>query len=1255
MENNTNRKRAEAALAESEARLRAIVQSEPECVKLIDADGNLLDMNPAGLRMIEADSLEQVKGKPLLGLVAPEHRAAFKKLNDRVFAGEPGVLEFEIVGLKGAHRWMETHAVPLRDSENKVISLLGITRDITERKRVEAESLQSYSLLQAAFESTADGLLVVDTGGKVTGFNQRFVEMWRIPDSIIASRDDDQALAFVQDQLQNPDAFIHKVRELYAQPDAESFDLLEFKDGRIFERYSQPQRSGEKVVGRVWSFRDATAGKRAEEALRASEGELRALFEAIPDVILVVDKDGRYVKVAPTRADHLHYLPEENLIGRKMHDIFSRQKADEFIRYIHQALETGKPVQFEYALLIEDHIAWFLGATAPFTTDTVIWVARDITPQKQAEEQVQRRLTDLEVLYESGLSMSSSLEPRIIAQKIINVLSKRLDWHHAAVRVRREDSDEVELLAFSEAEYLIGQDKAGHAMAKNAITRVGEGLSGWVIKHARTINSGDLQNDPRYHETFPGMRSGLYVPIWSGGRALGCISVESVQREAFSEDDERLLTTLASQAAAALENARLFSLERLRRQDAEMLRQAASALASSLDPQKVLNELLGGLSRVIAFDSATVFIQENEKMRAVSGRGLAHPERVIGHLFPNNDTITKMIFETHRPVVIEDVSKDGIFEDWGTEQLVRGWMGVPLIVRGEVVGYLSVDRKLPIGYTEADAEMAMAFANQAAAAIENARLFQEAQRAAERQSVLYQVSQDIARHSQGSEQLYDAIYKAAQQLMPADMFTIALINEAGNQIDGVCGMDRGVRYPVVSFPLGAGIAGRVIETKKTLLLDDYDESSGVSRIRFSKEGGTRSVLAVPLRSREKVIGAMSVQSYQPRQYAKEDSVLLEMLGAQVAVAIENARLFEQISRRVDQLSALHTVDAAIGSTTDLRVSLQAVLEGVTRQLNVDAAAVLLLNPATLILQYAAGSGFHTSEITRASLAIGKGRAGTATLERRIIRIPDLAEAGIGFARSTLVESERFAGYMAVPLIAKGEVKGVLELFHRSPLDLDAERTSYLETLAEQAALAIDNALLFESLEKANIEMTMAYDATIRGWSQALELRDQETQGHSVRVLELTLRLAAAMRLPDKDLQDVRRGVLLHDIGKMGIPDSILHKPGPLTDEEWKIMRRHPQFAYDMLSPIAYLRGALDIPYCHHEKWDGSGYPRALKGETIPITARIFAVVDVYDALTSDRSYRKAWSKEKTLDYIISESGKHFDPRVVEAFLDLIKS
>jgi len=191
------------------------------------------------------------------------------------------------------------------------------------------------------------------------------------------------------------------------------------------------------------------------------------------------------------------------------------------------------------------------------------------------------------------------------------------------------------------------------------------------------------------------------------------------------------------------------------------------------------------------------------------------------------------------------------------------------------------------------------------------------------------------------------------------------------------------------------------------------------------------------------------------------------------------------------------------------------------------------------------------------------------------------------------------------------------------------------------------------LTNANNQLLSAYEATIEGWSHAMDLRDKETEGHSRRVTELTLQLAREFGMGDDELLHIRRGALVHDMGKLGVPDSVLHKPSSLTEEEWAAMRKHPQLAYDMLYSIEYLRPALDIPYCHHEKWDGSGYPRGLKNTEIPLSARIFAIVDVWDALTSDRPYRSAWARTEALSYIQEQSSKHFDPQVVYKFLKMI--
>lgn len=367
---------------------------------------------------------------------------------------------------------------------------------------------------------------------------------------------------------------------------------------------------------------------------------------------------------------------------------------------------------------------------------------------------------------------------------------------------------------------------------------------------------------------------------------------------------------------------------------------------------------------------------------------------------------------------------------------------------------------------------------------------------------------------------------------------------------------------------------------------------------------------------------------------------------------ERSRAEAKIRQNLDRLSALRSIDQAITGSLDPRVTFNVLLDQVTSQLGVDAADILYHDPHSRTLNFAAGRGFRTEALQHTSLKLGEGYAGRAALDQSVVHIQDIGAEDGEFARSPNLRLEGFVSYFAVPLISKGTVQGVLEVFHRTEIEPDNEWLDFLHALAGQAAIAVDNATLFDELHRLNINLVNAYDTTLEGWSHALELRDRETQGHTLRVTEVTLRLAGLVGISGSDLVHVRRGALLHDIGKMGIPDSILHKPGPLDDNEWNIMKRHPVLAYELLSPIEYLRPALDIPYCHHEKWDGSGYPRGLEGETIPLAARVFAVADVWDALRSDRPYRSAWPDGQVLNYLRGERERHFDPDVLEAFLTL---
>ncbi|HKL85437.1 MAG TPA: HD domain-containing phosphohydrolase [Treponemataceae bacterium] len=358
-----------------------------------------------------------------------------------------------------------------------------------------------------------------------------------------------------------------------------------------------------------------------------------------------------------------------------------------------------------------------------------------------------------------------------------------------------------------------------------------------------------------------------------------------------------------------------------------------------------------------------------------------------------------------------------------------------------------------------------------------------------------------------------------------------------------------------------------------------------------------------------------------------------------------AELNSNLSIEVAHLSSLRTIDQAISATYSRDALLNVLMSEILSQQKVDAVIFSLIDPSGTTPIVAGSRGF-----------LGKAPEGERHITPSTVYIQNILVDTLPKIlenKNILFAHEGFIGYCRIPLSSQGETNGILEIFARTQLPSDPEWHLFLQTLAGQAAIAIENTRLVEGLKRANSNLREAYNTTIEGWSRALDLRDHETEGHCSRVAQLCVQLGTRIGLLDHDIENLYRGALLHDIGKVGIPDSILLKPGPLTVEERGIMNLHPQYSYDLLSPIEFLLPALSIPWCHHEKWDGSGYPQGLKGTDIPLFARIFAVIDVWDALSSERPYRGAWEKERTIEYIKSEAGKHFDPDIVKIFFEMI--
>ncbi len=354
-------------------------------------------------------------------------------------------------------------------------------------------------------------------------------------------------------------------------------------------------------------------------------------------------------------------------------------------------------------------------------------------------------------------------------------------------------------------------------------------------------------------------------------------------------------------------------------------------------------------------------------------------------------------------------------------------------------------------------------------------------------------------------------------------------------------------------------------------------------------------------------------------------------------------------RKIEELASLRRIDTAILSGNNLKSVIQVILDQFKNELKADAVSVHIFHPNSTRIRLSRAY-IRDKKITCAKNEIhfrrihehnddNTGCLYTADIEKQILW-------------QKLAESDIKTLYIA-PILVGDKRKGIIEAAFCSPININDEWLSYFNALITQTAVGIEKTELVEVLQTRNKELQEAYLSTIKGWANALELRDEETRGHSERVVQMALDMAVKFGFSGEALEHFRNGALLHDIGKMGVPDGILLKPGKLTEEEWVIMKKHPVFAYNLLKSIPFLSDALEIPYYHHERWDGSGYPHGLQGQAIPLSARIFAVVDVWDALTSDRPYRPAWSRETTSKYLLDNRGIQFDPQVVDAFLDMI--
>ncbi len=1153
------RRRVAAALRESEARYRAMLEALPDTMFRFSREGIFLDFKPApgfGTFVPPSEFLGRNVSEVLPEEVA---RQAQRVVAQTLQTGAIQVLEYQLPAQDGLRDY-EARCVPSGPDE-----VLAIVRDITERKRAEAALRESEERYRMVAETASDAIITIDAESRILFVNRAAEVIFGYTTAELL----DQPLTRLMPERLRQTHLAALARYIASGQRHVDWRAIEMtgrhKNGTEIPlelSFNDFVEGGQHTITGI--IRDITERIRAEAALAASERRFRALIENSGDGISLITAEGTILYDSPAVTRILGYASQER-IGRNVFDFMhpdERQSAEDLFRQFAQ--KPGATMNLQVRFRHKDGSwRWLEGVRSNLLADPTIQAIvvnyRDITERIRAE------------------AAQAASERRFRA-----LIENSSD---AVALVGADGTILYESPAGSRVHGYASEGRVG----QNAFERIHpEDVQAVVGLFAQLLQGA-----------FPNVTAQARVQHQDGSWRW----IEAVAANLLAEPSVEAVVVNYRDITE-----RRLAEERLRLQSAAM-ESAANAI--------VITDRNGNITWVNpAFTRLTRYAPE--EVRGQNPRMLKSGQQ--------DQPFYKNLWET---ILAEQVWHGEIVNRRKDGSLYTEEMTITPVPdeRGVISHFVGIKHDIT----------------------ERKRAEAEVRRRNEELAAIAAVSSAL-RTARTRAEMLPLILDQVRELLKADGADLSMRDPVSGEAVIELASGAWAHYTGLRYPPGEGVSGHVIATGQAYVSDDLPSDPHVYRPELV--GDLRTGACVPLIVQGQTIGALWAAG--KTLFAESDVRLLTAIADIAANAIHRATLHEQTEQRLERLDGLRAIDEAITASLDLRVTLNVLLDQVTTQLRVDAADVLLLNPMTHTLEYAAGRGFRTSAITRLRLRLGEGQAGRAALERRVVSVSNLPESEPGgvYARAQLLAGENFLVHHAAPLIAKGHVKGVLEIFHRAALNPDPEWVDFLETLAGQTAIAVDNLQLFESLQRSNLELGLAYDATIEGWSRALDLRDKETEGHTRRVTELSLRLARAMGVGEEELVHLRRGALLHDIGKMGIPDGILLKPGPLTDAEWVIMRKHPEYAHEMLSPIAYLRRALDIPYCHHEKWDGTGYPRGLRGEAIPLAARIFAAVDVWDALLSDRPYRAAWPEEKVRDYLRSLAGSYFDPKVAAAFLAL---
>jgi PAS domain S-box-containing protein len=861
-------------------------------------------------------------------------------------------------------------------------------------------------------------------------------------------------------------------------------------------------------------------------------------------------------------------------------------------------------------------------------------------------EQESRRARIIEAIVDIANETTAHHDTKLVLNKIAQRALELLNANNVAVYLLQPDNETIKVVS-SYGTY--SRELLSHTI------KLHEGITGNLIAEgkAEIINTTSMDtrriNVPGTPADTEGNETMMSAPLILHGKCVGALNVWRLIRQGFfSQMELDFLISIAHQTSIALEASHLLDDAIRNAQETSAIAEVGRNISSTLQLSVVLERIAFHAKNLLNAEASAIYLSDPSKniLTAIAAHGV-DSEEIKNDPVVIGSGILGNIAEQGRGEIVNNTEQDPrTLIVKGTQSMsFEHIMGVPIRSRGLLTGLLVVWRQgQTLEFHRSDLGFLTRLAQQAAIAIENARLFEAEQHRRKEADILREATIALTANTT-IEQIYKITLDSLAKLIAHHRSTLELAEYDVHEIVAT----HNVKSNIIGKKRIVNPAdwGGMNALKTPIIINNVQTDGRLEKI--DEFENTQSWMGIPLITQDRLIGYLNLESPVSAYFTKEHVALAQTLANQAATAIENARLFESEKRRRQDAEILSQATGALTNSIEINDLFETILDWLNEIAPYDSVSITLNTGDGFDIAASRGLPEHT-DFSNIHFPISQAWMEIAAT-RQPLQIYD-AQQDSRFEK--LPGMEYIHGWMGVPMFTQNSLIGFINLDSNTPGAFDNnEQAASVQIFANQAATAIDKIHLLENLQLSNQELYLAYDITLEGWGKALELRDKETQGHTRRVTDMTLKLARQMGISEADLIHVRRGVLMHDIGKMGVPDNILHKKGPLTKSERIEMRKHTQYAYDLIHPITYLRPAIDIAYNHHEWWDGNGYPRKLKGEEIPLSARIFAIIDVWDALLSDRPYRKAWSRKKVIEYIHNLSGRQFDPKVVTEFFKMI--